>query len=111
MRGGLFLRCAPPGQFYPLLSVDMWVVPYLAEFMGTFALLLSIFATGNFAVIGATLAVVIYLIGGVSGGHVNPAVSVAMYVKGSLSAMELAGYIVAQVLGAAAGLYTYKALA
>jgi aquaporin Z len=89
----------------------MWVVPYLAEFMGTFALLLSIFATGNFAVIGATLALVIFLIGGVSGGHVNPAVSLAMYVKGSLSVTELVGYAVSQLLGAVAGFYTYKALA
>jgi len=99
------------GQLLLMLLVDMWVVPYLAEFMGTFALLLSIFATGNFAVIGATLAAVIYLIGGVSGGHVNPAVSLAMYVKGSLSSSELAGYVVAQLLGGLAGFYTFKTLA
>ncbi len=88
----------------------MWVVPYLAEFVGTFAFIFSILATGNFLAIGATLALVIYLIGDVSGGNVNPAVSLTMYLKGTLSTTELAGYVVAQLLGGAASFYTYKAL-
>lgn len=89
----------------------MWFVPLVAEFIGTFVLLLAIFATGNFAVIGAALALIIFAIGGISGGHVNPAVSLAMYVKGSLTATELAMYVVAQLLGGVASLYTYRALA
>lgn len=89
----------------------MWFVPLLAEFIGTFVLLMAIFATGNFAVIGAALALIIFTIGGISGGHVNPAVSLAMYVKGSLTVEELAMYVVSQLLGGVAGFYTYKALA
>jgi aquaporin Z len=68
-------------------------------------------ATGNFAVIGATLAVVIYLLGKISGGHVNPAVSLAFYLKGALSMTEFVGYVVAQLLGGAVSYYTYKVFA
>ncbi len=87
------------------------IVPLLAEFLGTFLLLTAIFYTGNFLAIGAALALVVFLFGNISGGHVNPAVSLAMYLKGSLSVTELALYIVAQALGAASSLYIYNALA
>lgn len=84
---------------------------YLAEFLGTFLLLISILATGNALVIGLTLALVIFLIGGLSGGHVNPAVSLAMFINGSLSVMDLIVYAVAQLAGGAAAVYVFNALA
>ena len=75
---------------------------YLAEYLGAFLFILSIFASnGNPLVIGGTLALVIYLIGSVSGGHVNPAVSVSMFLNGDLNGSQLLGYAVAQVLGGA----------
>jgi aquaporin Z len=89
----------------------MNIVPFLAEFLGTFFLLASILFTGNWLAIGLTLAGVIFVIGNVSGGHVNPAVSIAMYMKGSLGLDELIAYIVAQTLGAVASLYTYTSFA
>lgn len=85
--------------------------PLIVEFFGAFLLLISIFATGNAFVIGATLALIILLIGGISGAHVNPAVSLAMFVKGALSGSELVGYAVAQSAGAVAAYYAYTALA
>ena len=85
--------------------------PLLAEFFGTFLLLISILATGNAYVIGATLALVILLIGGVSGAHVNPAVSAAMLVKGAISMSEFVGYSLAQLAGGVAAYYAYTALA
>ena len=85
--------------------------PLIGEFLGTWLFLLSILATGNSAVIGATLALVIYLLATTSGGHVNPAVSLAFYLKGSLSIAEFAGYVVAQLLGGAVSYYTFKAFA
>lgn len=82
-----------------------------AEFVGTFALLSAILFTGSWLWIGATLALVVYTIGGISGAHVNPAVSFAMYMKGTLSMNEYLMYMVVQLAGAFAALYTYRALA
>jgi aquaporin Z len=89
----------------------MNTLPIISEFLGTFLLLLSILATGNAFVIGATLVIIILLIGGVSGAHVNPAVSVAMYLKGALSVNELLAYSAAQIAGGVSALYAYKSFA
>jgi aquaporin Z len=82
----------------------------LAEFLGTFALLSAILFTGSALWIGATLAFVIYAIGTISGGHVNPAVSFAFFMKGSLTMQEFLSYAVAQLAGAYAALYAYRML-
>ena len=88
----------------------MNVLPLIAEFFGTFLLLMSIFATGNALVIGGTLALNVWLLGGISGSHVNPAVSIAMLVKGAISSTEFVTYTVVQFAGAIAALYAYQAL-
>lgn len=83
-----------------------------AEFLGTLLLVLSILASGGNALfIGLTLSLAIFFTGKISGGHINPAVSVAMYVRGRLSAEELAGYVLAQCLGGVSSVYLFKALA
>ena len=84
---------------------------YLAEFLGTFLLLISILATGNALVIGLTLSLIIFLIGGLSGAHVNPAVSLAMFINGSLSTMDLLIYAAVQLAGGVAAVYIFNALA
>jgi len=86
-------------------------LPLVAEFFGTFLLLMSIFATGNALIIGGTLALNVYLLGGISGSHVNPAVSLAMLMKGAISTTEFFAYSVVQLAGGAAAWYAYKALA
>jgi aquaporin Z len=84
----------------------------IAEFLGTFLLVLAVFASGGSALaIGATVALVIALIGKISGGHINPAVSAAMYMKGSLSLNELLAYAAMQIVGGIASLYTYRVFA
>ena len=86
-------------------------LPLIAEFLGTFLLVMAVLATGNALVIGGTLGLVVLLLGGVSGAHVNPAVSVAMLLKGSISTMEFVTFTVSQCAGAAAALYAYQVLA
>ena len=89
----------------------MDVLSLLVEFFGTFLLLISIFATGNAFIIGATLTLIILLTGGISGGHVNPAVSCTMWVKGAITTTEFLLYCVAQYSGGIAAYYAYNALA
>lgn len=85
----------------------MKFIELVPEFLGTFALIFSILATGNWLVIGLTLAAVILLIGDLSGANVNPAVSIAMYLTGSMSLKKMLEYWVAQGLGGAAAVYVY----
>jgi len=91
---------------------------YVAEFIGTFVLVL--FACGTAAVVGCNAAAgtgylltalafglvivaMAYSIGNVSGCHINPAVSIAMLVSGKMNLKDFIGYVVAQFLGAIAG--------
>jgi aquaporin Z len=84
---------------------------YVAEFIGTFFLVLTVCGavlSGSPLAplaIGAILMTMIFAAGHVSGGHFNPAVSLAVLVRGRLSLIDLVGYVVAQLLGglAAAG--------
>jgi aquaporin Z len=52
---------------------------------------------------GLTVLTMVYAIGHVSGGHLNPAVSFGLFVGGRFPASDLAPYVLAQVLGAIAG--------
>ena len=83
---------------------------FLVEFIGTFFLVLTIGMTviipglGSLAplAIGLALMVMVYAGGHVSGAHYNPAVSVAVWLRGRCSSADVAGYIAAQLLGAVA---------
>ena len=81
---------------------------YLVEFLGTLVFVYVILATGNPLAIGAALALVILLASNISGGHVNPAVSIVMASAGKISTTELLPYIVAQVFGGVVALEIYK---
>jgi aquaporin Z len=87
---------------------------YFAEFIGTMVLVL--FGCGSAAVAGGTLGTLgialafglsivamAYVIGNVSGCHINPAVSFAMLLSRKMSGKDFIGYIIAQVLGAFVG--------
>lgn len=79
---------------------------YLTEFVGTFFLVLTIGLTvmqgSQFAplAIGASLMIMVYAGGHISGGHYNPAVSLAAMMRGALPKGEYLPYVVSQVLGA-----------
>jgi aquaporin Z len=81
---------------------------YLVEFIATLFFVYVILATGNALAIGAALALVIIVAGKFSGGHVNPAVSIAMVSAGKLNVNDLMPYIIAQILGALTALQVYK---
>ena len=83
---------------------------YVAEFIGTFTLVLfgcgtavvSGQAVGHLGIafaFGFALLAMCYGIGPVSGCHVNPAVSLGVFAAGRMSGKDLGGYIVAQLLG------------
>lgn len=78
----------------------------VAEALATFLFVLSIIAAVNSGsaltplAIGIALAVLVYATGHISGAHLNPAVSVAVFIRGGLSAADLIAYIVAQLIGA-----------
>ena len=81
---------------------------YLAEFLGATFFIYVILATGNALAIGAALALVILLTSSISGGHINPAVSIAMAAAGKLEINELIPYILAQCFGGLVALEIYK---
>jgi len=91
---------------------------YVTEFIGTFFLCLTIGLTvlGGTPLaplaIGASLMVMVYMGGHVSGGHFNPAVSLAVLLRGKMASIgEFVGYVVSQCAGAiVAGLAVYAIL-
>ena len=81
---------------------------YLAEFLGTAFFVYVILATGNPLAIGAALALIILITSNISGGHINPAVSVVMASVGKIDTSDLIPYIVSQILGGLVALEVYK---
>ena len=87
----------------------------LAEFIGTFWLVLGgcgsavlaaafpehgIHFLGVSLAFGLTVLTMAYAVGGISGGHFNPAVTVGLWFGGRFETKNVAGYIVAQTIGA-----------
>ena len=94
---------------------------YVAELIGTMSLVLfgcgaAVISGGNidggpaglgllgisFA-FGLAVVAMAYTIGGISGCHINPAITIAMLVAGKISSKDAGGYIVAQFIGATIG--------
>jgi len=96
---------------------------YAAEFVGTLilvfmgcgsAMVLGCDVTGGHLAValafGLAIVATAYVIGDVSGCHINPAVSLAMLINKKLSASEFVGYVIAQIIGAIAGAGLLKML-
>jgi aquaporin Z len=88
-----------------------------AEFIGTFwlvlggcgsAVLAAAFPGVGIGLVGVSLAfgltvlTIAYSLGHISGAHLNPAVSIGLWIGGRFEAKDLGGYIAAQILGAIA---------
>jgi aquaporin Z len=84
---------------------------YLAEAIGTFFLVLTIGLCVNQGVlpaplaIGGALMVMVYAGGHISGGHYNPAVTVAAWLRGALPGRQVIPYWAAQFAGAIAAAF------
>src|SRR4030066_1683441 len=96
---------------------------YAAELLGTFVLVFmgcgsavffSVFGAlygapiilgllGIAFAFGLSVLVMVYAIGGISGCHINPAVSISMLVRGKITTKNAVAYIVAQCVGAIVG--------
>jgi len=84
---------------------------YIAEFIGTFFLVLTIGCTvlaGGKGIIpplaiGSALMVMVYAAGHLSGAHFNPAVTIAVWIRGRCKTVDVGPYIAAQIAGAAVG--------
>jgi aquaporin Z len=82
---------------------------YIAEFIGTFFLVLTIGCTGIGApsgviaplAIGAALMVMIFAGGHISGAHYNPAVTLGVLIRGKVKAADVVPYWIAQFIAAA----------
>jgi aquaporin Z len=79
---------------------------YLTELIGTFFLVLTIgmcVTSGTewaALAIGSSLMVMVYMGGHISGGHYNPAVSLAVFMRGKLSSADAVKYMLFQLIGA-----------
>src|ERR1700751_4102889 len=92
---------------------------YIAEFIGTFFLVLTIGCTGIGAgagviaplAIGAALMVMVFAGGHISGGHYNPAVTLGVLIRGKVKPADVVPYWIAQFFAAGvAALLTIKVL-
>lgn len=79
---------------------------YVTEFIGTFFLVFTIGmvsvagSAGAPLAIGSALMVMVYMGGHISGAHYNPAVSLAVLLRGAMEKSDFVPYLVAQLLGA-----------
>ena len=85
---------------------------YICEFIGTFVLVLfgcgiAVVSGGDLVAtslaFGLAIVACAYVIGGISGCHVNPAVSLAMLIRGDIDVKDFCFYVLSQVVGAFCG--------
>lgn len=85
---------------------------YLCELLGAFALTFAVWLSVAFAmpfptpvVAALTLALFVYLVGPISGAHLNPAVTVGMLSIKRISPHDAALYVIAQLVGASLAMF------
>jgi glycerol uptake facilitator-like aquaporin len=77
----------------------------LAEFIGTAVFLTAIVYSTDSMILSITLGLMVLLVSGISGGYLNPVMALYFFSRKELSAVDFIGQVVAQLLGAAAGVY------
>lgn len=104
---------------------DKIMKKYVAEFIGTFVLVLVACgvaavtgcngeANGSYILtalaFGGVIVAMAYSIGNISGCHINPAVSIGVWINKGISTQDFIGYLVSQFLGAIAGAAVLRGL-
>lgn len=84
------------------------MLPYAAEFFGTFFFLSVILAMNKAIPVVIGLLASIYAFGGLSGGHFNTVVTMVMMASGKVSFLSGLCYIIAQILGGFAALLFFN---
>ncbi len=100
---------------------DMNWKPVGAEFLGTFFLVF--FGVTSFIsmnsndmllegtiTLGLTLFVLVHILGPVSGCHLNPVITIPVFISGKMKSDEMMAYIIAQIIGATIGFVLFKEL-
>ena len=103
-------------NFLPKDIIENWIAPLIAEMIGPFALVLlgagSImlaytrgYTEGDALVMialahGLAIGLMVAGAGHISGGHYNPAVTIALFIGGRIGLLKTVGYISAQLIGA-----------
>ena len=73
---------------------------YLMEFIGTMFLVLVIGLNSNPIAVGSILIAMVYIGWHISGAHYNPAITLAVWIRGKIDLKNAVAYIFAQLLGA-----------
>ncbi|HTT16769.1 MAG TPA: aquaporin [Thermoplasmata archaeon] len=101
---------------------------YVAEFLGTFGLLVAVTGAALFSLnmsgvdgtarflvialsIGLGLIGLLYALADISGGHYNPAITVGVWAAGRMPTRDVVPYVLAQVAGALVGVATMAGVA
>jgi MIP family channel proteins len=110
--------------FVPEDTLDRWIRPLIVEFIGPFALIFigagaimtattQAWSDGGTLVAvalghGLAIGLMVAAAGHISGGHYNPAVTIALFIGGKIGGMKSVAYIIAQLLGATAAALILK---
>lgn len=82
----------------------------VAELIGTFLFVTAFFQMqGNPLFVAFTLVGIFLVIGGISGAHINPALTIGAWVTRKVSSLRAISYIAAQAVGATAAYFMLKA--
>lgn len=88
-------------SFSGRLGGELVLGALVAEFVGTFVLTTALLnSAGNVIIAGVTVMVLTMALSRLSGGHVNPAVTIGMWATRQISGIKATGFVVAQILGA-----------
>lgn len=84
--------------------------PYVAEFLGTMILTTVAIVSPNPFIVGITLLLIVYILGGISGAHVNPLITIALMSFKKIKTLDGVYYIIAQILGGLAAFGVFCAV-